>query len=92
VAGLGYHRAGANIIAELDDGSPLDPDAVYHVLVSDFMYYGGDDYLFQTHNPDGYQTGIHWRDPAIEWIIAQETTPDRPLETLLDDTKRGPGR
>jgi 2',3'-cyclic-nucleotide 2'-phosphodiesterase (5'-nucleotidase family) len=92
VAGLTYHRAGANIIAELDDGSDLDPDATYHVLVNNFVYAGGDDYLFSVHNPDGYDTGIPWRDPVIEWIIAQETSPERPLETLLDATERGPGR
>ena len=92
VAGFTYHRAGARIIAELDDGNPLDPEATYHVLVNNFMYYGGDGYLFSEHNPDGYDTGIHWREPVIEWIIAQQTSPERPLETFLDDTERGMGR
>jgi len=91
VAGFTYHRAGARIIAELDDGSPLDPEATYHVLVNNFMYYGGDGYLFSEHNPDGYDTGIHWREPVIEWIIAHQTSPECPLESLLDDTKRGVG-
>jgi len=89
VAGLTYHRAGARIIAELTDGDPLDPEATYHVLVNNFTYTGGDDYLFATHDPDGYDTGIHWREPVIEWILAQQTSSERPLETLLDDTKRG---
>jgi 5'-nucleotidase/UDP-sugar diphosphatase len=92
VAGLTYHRAGARIVAELNDGSELDPEATYHVLVNNFIYAGGDDYLFSIHNPDGYDTGIQWREPVIEWIIAQETSPERPLETLLDDAERGPGR
>ncbi len=89
VAGLTYHRAGARIITELDDGSPLDPEATYHVLVNNYMYAGGDGYLFATHDPDGYDTGIHWREPVIELILAQQTSPERPLETLLDDTRRG---
>jgi 5'-nucleotidase/UDP-sugar diphosphatase len=89
VAGFTYHRAGARIIAELEDGSPLDPEATYHVLVNNFMYTGGDDYLFATHDPDGYDTGISWREPVIEWILAQQTSPERPLETVLDDTQRG---
>ncbi len=80
VAGLTYQQAGARITAELDDGRPLDPEATYHVLVNNFIYAGGDD------------TGIQWREPVIEWIIAQETSPERPLETLLDDTEQGPGR
>jgi 2',3'-cyclic-nucleotide 2'-phosphodiesterase (5'-nucleotidase family) len=89
VAGLTYHRAGAHIIAELDDGSPLDPEATYHVLVNNFIYTGGDDYLFAVHNPDAYDTGIHWREPVIEWLLTRQTSPERPLETLLDDTMRG---
>ena len=44
------------------------------------------------HDPAGDDTGIQWREPVIEWIIAQETSPERPLETLLDSTERGPGR
>jgi 5'-nucleotidase/UDP-sugar diphosphatase len=92
VAGLTYHQAGARIIAELDDGSPLDPEATYHVLVNSFMYTGGDDYLFAIHDPDAYDTGIHWRDSVIEWILAQQTSAERPLDTLLDDTQRGIGR
>jgi len=89
VAGFTYHRAGARIIAELDDGSPLDPQATYHVLVNNFMYTGGDGYLFEVQDPNGYDTGIHWREPVIEWILVQQTSPERPLETLLDDTRRG---
>ena len=89
VAGLTYHRAGARIIAALDDGSPLDPDGTYHVLVNSFMYTGGDDYLFAAHDPDAYDTGIQWREPVIAWILAQQTSGERPLETLLDGTRRG---
>ncbi len=92
VAGFTYHRAGARIIAELDDGRSLDTEATYHVLVNNFMYYGGDGYLFSEHNPDAYDTGIHWREPVIEWIVAQQTSLERPLEMLLDDTQRGVGR
>ena len=76
-------------IVELDDGSPLDPQATYHVLVNNFMYTGGDGYLFEVQDPNGYDTGIHWREPVIEWILVQQTSPERPLETLLDDTRRG---
>ena len=89
VAGFTYHRAGARIIAALDDGSPLDPDGTYHVLVNSFMYTGGDDYLFAAHAPGAYDTGIQLREPVIAWILAQQTSEQRPLETLLDDTPRG---
>jgi len=92
VAGFTYHRAGARFIAELDDGSDLDPEATYHVLVNNYMYTGGDGYLFSAQDPDAYDTGIQWREPVIEWILDQQTSPERPLRTLLDDTQRGMGR
>jgi 2',3'-cyclic-nucleotide 2'-phosphodiesterase (5'-nucleotidase family) len=30
---------------QLADGTPIEPDATYHVLVNDFMYAGGDDFM-----------------------------------------------
>jgi 5'-nucleotidase/UDP-sugar diphosphatase len=92
VAGFTYDRAGARIVAELDAGGALDPEATYHVLVNNFMYAGGDGYLFAAQDPDAYDTGIHWREPVIEWILAQQTSPEHPLEAVLDDTQRGIGR
>jgi len=90
VAGLTYHRSGGRLTAKLKDGSDLDPKASYHVLVNSFIYDGGNSYLFSDQNPNGYDTGIHYRDPAIKWILSRQTSPERPLETLLDHTRRGP--
>jgi 5'-nucleotidase/UDP-sugar diphosphatase len=90
VAGLTYQQSDGRLAAKLKDGSDLDPDALYHVLVNSFMYDGGNNYLFSEQNPNGYDTGIHYRDPAIQWIISRQTSPERPLETLLDRTQRGP--
>ncbi len=90
VAGLTYRRAGARIIAELEDGRRLDPDATYRVLVNNFIYAGGDGYLFSEHDPEGYDTGIPWREPVIERILAHDTSRQHPLETVLDETQRGP--
>ncbi len=70
------------------NGETLDPDAVYHVLVNDFMYAGGDGYRFAEYDPDAYQTGIDWRQPVIEWISALNTTEADPLGNYLDDTRR----
>lgn len=70
------------------NGEPLDPDAIYHVLVNDFMYAGGDGYRFAEYDPDAYQTGIDWRQPVIEWISALNTTEADPLGSYLDDTRR----
>lgn len=70
------------------NGEPLDPAAIYHVLINNFMYAGGDDYAFAEYDPDAYETGIDWRQPVIEWLSALETSPDDPLEHYLDTSSR----
>lgn len=92
VAGMTVSGSGDDLAVTLADGSPLDPGAIYHVLVNSYIYQGGDGYLFARQDPDAYDTGIHWREPVIQWIRAQGTGPDRPLESLLDPQPRGPGR
>ncbi|MBN1956528.1 MAG: bifunctional metallophosphatase/5'-nucleotidase [Anaerolineae bacterium] len=88
VAGMTVRSGPAGIAVTLRDGSSLDPQATYHVLVNSYIYQGGDGYLFGTQDPDAYDTGIHWRDPVIEWLRIQGTSPEQPLEELLDDTAR----
>jgi 5'-nucleotidase/UDP-sugar diphosphatase len=90
VAGLTYRRSGENVTATLEDGRALDPGATYRVLVNSFMYAGGDNYLFQAQNPKGYNLGIQMQEPVIKWIKSQKTSPEHPLETLLDSEERGP--
>ncbi len=72
----------------LSDGTEIDPDATYHALMNDFMYEGGDSYRFGTWDPDAYNTGIDWRQPIIDYIIDLDSSPDKPLETLLDGERR----
>jgi 5'-nucleotidase / UDP-sugar diphosphatase len=81
----GLRRAGANYTV---NGTPLDPQATYRVLVNDFMYAGGDGYAFADYDPDAYMTGIDWRQPLIEWISGLRTSPDDPLENYLDTSQR----
>ncbi len=90
VAGFTYRRSGNQIRANLKDGGALLPEAKYRVLVNSFIYDGGSGYLFSDQNPNGYDTGIHWRDPIINWILSRQTTREHPLEALLDSTRRGP--
>ncbi len=72
----------------LADGTPIDPDTTYHVLVNDFMYAGGDDFLFKEQGPDAYNTGIDWRQPVIDWISSLNTSSDSPLDSYLDGVPR----
>ena len=62
-------------------GETLERDGLYSVLVNDFMYAGGDDYaLLAVYDPDGYDTAINWRQPVIDWILAQDSSPDAPID------------
>ncbi|MBC8448177.1 MAG: 5'-nucleotidase C-terminal domain-containing protein [Chloroflexi bacterium] len=93
VAGFSYtytYADGQQIVdsVTLSDGSPLDMNATYHVLVNDFMYAGGDGYLFGVQDPFAYDTGIQWRQPTIDWTEAQGTTVDNPIEPLIDEQPR----
>ena len=73
---------------KLDDGTPLDPEATYHVLVNDFMYAGGNSFKFGEQDPEGYNTSIDWRQPVIDWIWSLDTSPDDPLDNYLDTENR----
>ncbi len=70
-------------------GEPLQPDAVYHVLVNDYMYAGGGSYQkLAQYDPNAYDTGIDWRQPVIDWIIAQNSTPEQPLNEAIEELGR----
>ncbi len=80
----GMHRKGMDWALN-STGELLDDDAIYHVLVNDFMYAGGDHYdLLAQADPDAYNTSIDWRQPVIDWIIAQNSTPEQPLDEAIE--------
>jgi 2',3'-cyclic-nucleotide 2'-phosphodiesterase (5'-nucleotidase family) len=66
-------------------GLPIEPDTIYSVLVNDFMYAGGDNLtMLAEYDPNAYNTSISWRQPVIDWIEAQGSTVDKPLDELID--------
>jgi 5'-nucleotidase/UDP-sugar diphosphatase len=70
-------------------GEPLQMDQTYSVLVNDFMYAGGDNYtLLAKYDPDGYNTAIDWRQPVIDWILAQNSNFEQPLDEIIADLYR----
>ncbi len=80
----GVHRANFEWILN-ETGAPIDADAIYSVLVNDFMYAGGDEYTFLAdYDPNGYNTAINWRQPVIDWIEAQDSTSDNPIDDTID--------
>jgi 2',3'-cyclic-nucleotide 2'-phosphodiesterase (5'-nucleotidase family) len=66
-----------------ESGQPLDPEATYNLLVSDFMYAGGDNYRIAEFDPEAYNTTINWRQPVIDWIMAQDSSPEKPLDQAI---------
>jgi 2',3'-cyclic-nucleotide 2'-phosphodiesterase (5'-nucleotidase family) len=65
-------------------GEELDPGASYSLLVSDFLYAGGDDYtMLVNYDPDAYNTAISWRQPVIDWIRSQGSSPDKPVDAAV---------
>lgn len=47
-------------------GAPLPADARVKVVVSDFLYRGGDRFRFAAYDPDPVETGIDWREPVLQ--------------------------
>lgn len=48
---------------------PLEATATYRVLVNSFMYSGGDNFgLLAQADPEGYDTGVSYRQPFVDWL------------------------
>jgi hypothetical protein len=55
------------------------------------MYNGGDGYtLLAKYDPNGYNTAINWRQPVIDWIRAQKSTPAEPLDEAIKALSQTP--
>ncbi|MFZ0543842.1 MAG: 5'-nucleotidase C-terminal domain-containing protein, partial [Candidatus Promineifilaceae bacterium] len=81
----GVYRSGALWYLTATDEKVVRSES-YLVLVNDFMYAGGDDFDFlAVFDPEGYNTAIDWRQPVIDWITAQNSTPDKPIDAAISD-------
>jgi 5'-nucleotidase/UDP-sugar diphosphatase len=86
----GLHRLGA-VWIDNKTGQQLETDTTYSVLVNDFMYNGGDGYtLLAQYDPNAYNTSINWRQPVIDWIQAQHSTPADPLDEAIRGLSQNP--
>jgi 5'-nucleotidase/UDP-sugar diphosphatase len=83
----GLRRGEGGRVVLAASGEPLDPEASYRVLVTDYIY-GNDKYPFRGFDDTPYETGISWRQPAIDWIRVQHSSHERPLEQMLDGVSR----
>jgi hypothetical protein len=46
------------------------------------------DCLLSGQDPAAYDTGVHWRQPVIDWTRAQATSPEHPIDALVDPLPR----
>ena len=70
----------------LNDGSAIINDSVYTMIVTDYMYSAFDE--LKTYDATPVETGIHWRQPVIDWLINANSSQAAPLETFLDSAAR----
>jgi 2',3'-cyclic-nucleotide 2'-phosphodiesterase (5'-nucleotidase family) len=71
----------------LADGTLIHPDSIYSVLTTDYLY-SRTDFNFQYDDPDPYRTGVHYRQPVIDWIESLNTILINPLNNYLDSNPR----
>lgn len=77
----GLTRAGDEL--RLPDGSALDPQGTYEVVLPDVIYYGANYYEVQSMDPSAVETDLPWREPLVQFILDLHTSPDRPLDRVL---------
>lgn len=66
---------------ESDTGEIIAANKQYRVLVNSFMYAGGDNFEgIAAYDPDGFDTGINYRQPFLDWIAAQQSSQVNPLQ------------
>ncbi len=73
-----------------DTGETLDPNANYTVLVNSFIYAGGSGYEFSDYDPNGYDTSVFYRQPLIDWITAQGSDKNYPIDDAIDALVNSP--
>ena len=87
-AGIYYESTGASVDVVFADGTPVDDDATYSVLINDYMYVGNVGFDFTALDPAPYETSVNYRAPAIELARALATTELEPIELFLDPGPR----
>jgi len=66
-------------------GEEIKPGAIYVVLVNSFMYAGGSGFRLQDYDPDGFDTTVPYRQPLIDWIIAQGSSAETPIDPAINE-------
>ncbi|MCG8414586.1 MAG: bifunctional metallophosphatase/5'-nucleotidase [Pseudomonadales bacterium] len=76
----GLTRRGGEWIVERS-GEPLRADQEYRVLLNSFMYAGGDNFgAIAEADPNGFDTGVNYRQPFQDWLKNQSSSRSNPLK------------
>ncbi len=70
----------------LADGTPIDDNTTYSVLVTDYLYSA--DSEFSQYDPEPVNTSVNFRQPLIDWLKSMNTSSSDPLNNYLDYTLR----
>jgi 5'-nucleotidase/UDP-sugar diphosphatase len=61
-------------------GQRLDLQSSYTVMINSFMYEGGNNFgMVRDADPDGFDTGMNYRQPFTDWLKSRGTTARNPL-------------
>jgi 5'-nucleotidase / UDP-sugar diphosphatase len=61
-------------------GEQLIPEQEYTLLLNSFMYAGGDNFRrIAQANPDGFDTGVNFRQPFVDWLKNLGSSADKPI-------------
>lgn len=83
----GIRRIANGQIVLIKDGSALRPNEQYRVLINDYMYNNAR-YPFKRLDRAPYQTSALWRQPVADWIRAQHSDRDHPIELKISADAR----
>ena len=64
-------------------GRDIVPTAVYTVASVEYLYFGGDGFDFEKHDPLPGETGMVWQTAVVDWTKQLNSSQSRPLESFL---------
>lgn len=71
----------------LNNGNFIQADSIYLVLTNDYLY-SLPELNFRNFDPEPYDTGIHYRQPVIDWIKSVKSSKENPIDNMLDSKPR----
>ena len=87
IAGALVDKSGAQLTVSVG-GGPIDLAATFRLVTTDYMVCRPDFFPFEVPAEKLTFTDLHWRQVTEDWIRAQDSSGEDPLEEFLDDTAR----